>query len=146
MSGEEQLLTEIAFESKAYWGYEPGVMEQFRAELTVHRRDLDEYDHYVIMSRSKIVGFYALDPIDTEKTDLKLFFVDPRFIGKGIGRSLMTHACQTAGTLGHTKLQIESDPNATIFYKKMGATLVGQAPSLSIPDRYLPLLEIEITR
>ena len=39
---------------------------------------------------------------------------------------------------------IDSDPEARPFYEAMGAVLVGDSPSASIPGRRLPRLEKRI--
>ena len=42
------------------------------------------------------------------------------------------------------KVRVPSDPNAEAFYRAMGATTVGTAPSGSIPGRRLPLMELAL--
>ncbi len=76
--------------------------------------------------------------------DLEKLFVDPVYIGKGLGRVLFEWCVQEACRLGSDRLMIEADPEAAPFYKRMGAKTVGTAPSASIPGRELPLLEYRI--
>ena len=73
--------------------------------------------------------------------DLVHLFVDPRGLRAGVGRALFAAACDWCRAEGGTRLVILSDPNATGFYRRMGARLVGEAPSDAIPGRSLPLLE-----
>ena len=40
---------------------------------------------------------------------------------------------------------IQGDPNAKNFYLKVGAKLIGERESASIPGRYLPVFIINLT-
>ncbi len=73
-----------------------------------------------------------------------MLFVEPAAIGRGIGRALWQHLVAEARRLELAKVTIESDPNAEAFYRAMGATTVGTAPSASIPGRRLPLMELAL--
>ncbi len=91
----------------------------------------------------RVVGFYALagDPPDAE---LSFLFVEPEFIGTGMGRALLEHCLGVAAELGFETIRIESDPFAESFYLAMGAMRVGETPSQSIPSRALPVLALEV--
>ncbi|MGO9078340.1 MAG: GNAT family N-acetyltransferase [Streptosporangiaceae bacterium] len=65
-------------------------------------------------------------------------------IGTGLGRQLWQHALSTASAAGFTSLRVEADPNAEGFYRAMGARRVSQAPSASVPGRFLPVLEMRL--
>jgi GNAT superfamily N-acetyltransferase len=136
-------LSELARRSKAHWGYEASFLEACRAELTVDATDVERLRVTVAEEGHAIVGFYALGggPPDGE---LCLLFVEPARIGTGVGRALWHHALMSAAHLGFSRVRIESDPFAEGFYLAMGASRVGEAPSSSIPNRSLPLLEVEI--
>ena len=92
----------------------------------------------------RVVGFYSLvgggavlDPL----------WVLPGWMGQGIGRTLFEHAVRRAGALGVAVVGIEADPNATGFYRRMGARRVGEnASELDGRERILPLLEIDVKR
>ena len=78
--------------------------------------------------------------------DLLHLFVDPQGLRQGVGRALFEAACIWCLAQGGTKLMILSDPNAADFYRRMGARLIGEAPSDAMPDRNLPLLEFRLAR
>jgi GNAT superfamily N-acetyltransferase len=78
--------------------------------------------------------------------DLLHLFVDPQGLRQGVGRALFEAACAWCLAQGGTKLVILSDPNAAGFYQRLGARLIGEAPSDAVPDRNLPLLEFPLAR
>ena len=60
-----------------------------------------------------------------ERMDLLHLWVLPEAMGRGVGRSLFRHALERARILGFRELEIESDPNAEGFYRRIGAHRVG---------------------
>ena len=71
-------------------------------------------------------------------------FVDPGWIGRGIGRQLMAHMREVARQRGVTNVVVDSDPNAEAFYVRIGAKRVGTTPSGSIAGRFLTQLAFDI--
>jgi GNAT superfamily N-acetyltransferase len=69
-------------------------------------------------------------------------FVEPSAIGLGVGKALLDWATAAARALGAHALTIDADPGAVGFYKRMGATEYGSAPSGSISGRMLPRLQV----
>ncbi|MCU0910528.1 MAG: GNAT family N-acetyltransferase [Rhodobacteraceae bacterium] len=78
---------------------------------------------------------------DAGTEEVALMFVDPPAIGLGLGRALLAHALAAAAARGARRALVLSDPGARPFYERMGARLVGMAPSDAIPGRMLPWLE-----
>ena len=141
-------LSRLAIRSKAYWGYTRAFMQACREELTVTADEIDSPDtHYVVAEfESTIAGFCALGPISDFKCELEAMFVDPEYIGRGVGRTLMKYASKTAKAMGATKLIIQSDPNAEKFYRAAGGELIGNCESASFPGRLLPLFSVDLVR
>ncbi len=137
------VLTDIAFRSKAHWGYSSEFMEACRHELVVTCQDCESGLIGVVREDGKLAGFYQLAGTPP-KGKLDDLFVDPAHIGKGLGGTLFRAALEHARRLGFTILSIHSDPHAEAFYLHMGATKIGELPSGSIPGRTLPLLEIRL--
>ncbi|MGD2216053.1 MAG: GNAT family N-acetyltransferase [Gemmatimonadales bacterium] len=136
---EASLLTELAYRSKAHWGYDCQFMEACRATLRVSARLIARADVYVAELDGRVVGFYSLAPWHSD-LELYHFFVDPPAMGNGVGRRLWDDAVRRATELGYAKLLIQSDPFAEGFYLKLGAERIGEVPSGAVPDRTLPLL------
>ena len=131
-------LSDLAFRSKAHWGYDEAFMSACREELTVTPAGIARCPTFVYDDGS-LCGFYQLS-ITGEEADIALFFVDPPMIGRGIGQALWRHMVGEARRVGVARIAIEADPDAEGFYLRMGAKRIGIALSMSIPDRELPLL------
>ncbi len=136
----------LALRSKAYWGYSKDFLDACKAELTVDpaRLGTNRYAHFVCCDNSSILGFYGLAKLSTDEYELDALFVDPTYIGTGVGRALIQHAIGTAAKFGAARLIIQGDPNATDFYVAAGAKQIGERESGSIPGRFLPVFEIEL--
>ena len=142
---EAPLLTDLAIRSKAAWGYESGMTDAFRDELTVDPGSIAPWHIHVAAQGDEILGFYALSVQANGVTgEIELMFVDPGWMRQGIGGALWRHLIGTAQSIGLTKILIDADPYAEPFYRAMGARPTGKAPSVSIPGRMLPRLEVDL--
>jgi len=141
---EAATLSALALRSKAYWGYNEDFMAAFKAELTVDPANCKEGMIKVAYEGPAIVGFYQLSGSGTEG-ELEDLFVDPDFIGKGVGTLLLETAMSQAKELGFLSLSIQADPNAEGFYIHFGAKRIGTKPSGSIKGRELPLLLLKLS-
>jgi GNAT superfamily N-acetyltransferase len=143
---EAEELSELAFRSKCYWGYDQEFMESCRDDLTYTPAKIAsrDYNFQVYENDARVVALYALHHIQTGVAELEAFFVDPPYIGNGIGTRLLEHAKLTANAQGVNRLIIQSDPYAQEFYLLMGARAIGSRESDSIPGRYLPLFELSL--
>jgi GNAT superfamily N-acetyltransferase len=99
----------------------------------------------VTVEAGELAGFYGLrgDPPELELTFL---FIEPRFIGQGVGRALLLHSLEAAAKRGAERVRVVSDPSAEAFYLAMGAVRDGEEPSGSIPGRSLPTLVFALDR
>lgn len=138
---ESEILSEIAFESKAYWGYSTEFMKACSEELNVTSSKIrsDICTYMVYEASERILGFYALERLSEEEVELDALFVTPKEIGNGIGKALLSHAIEFAKNQGVNSMKIQGDPNAEKFYLASGAELVGKEESASIEGRYLPV-------
>ena len=139
-------MSELAFRSKGWWGYSEEFMAACRDELTVDPGEIDDPGSlfYVAQTGGEIAGFFSLvDPLEGT-VELGALFVDPSWIGTGIGRALIEHAGETARQLGYSALLIQGDPHAAGFYRAAGGVSAGERESDSIPGRLLPLFRISL--
>lgn len=132
-------LSALCRRSKAHWGYDAAFMEACRDELTVHPED----EAVVAELDGVMAGTAQVHPHEAG-AELAHFFVDPPFMGQGVGRALFGWCTGRAQVIGATRLLIDADPQAQPFYEAMGAIQIGTSPSASIPGRMLPLLEYRI--
>jgi GNAT superfamily N-acetyltransferase len=138
------VLSNLAFRSKAIWGYSADFMEQCRGELTISADFLADNLLEVIELGGNVIGFYSLERISAAVAELGHLFVDPLLVRRGHGRRLLERAARTAYGLGFRTLRIQGDPNAEGFYQNAGARKVGTQPSASIPGRVLPVFELDL--
>ena len=136
-------LTDLVMRSKAYWGYDSELLAASRSALTLTARRIAEDVVYVYQDEQQALGVYDLRVVAT-RGDVDLFFVAPAAIRTGIGRALWQHLVDQARQRGVRRLMIESDPFACGFYEAMGAHIVGDVPSGTVPGRRLPLLEFAV--
>lgn len=144
---EAELLTRLAVRSKAHWGYSQAFLEACRTELTVDASRFGSGDSmcFVAADDDSICGFYVLERVSASVYELDALFVAPEVIGEGIGRQLVEHAAELLRESGVARMIIQGDPHATGFYLSLGAQQVGARESDSIPGRYLPLFELDVS-
>ena len=142
--GEAAALSELCFRSKAVWGYNDAFMALCREPLRVEPEEIAAGDVWVAAAPDdSIAGIVALALADEPATlDLDKLFIEPGWIGSGVGRLLLAHATGEARRRGATRLTILADPNAAAFYERNGACFIRMAPSDAIPGRFVPLYEI----
>ncbi|MEO1139538.1 MAG: GNAT family N-acetyltransferase [Pseudomonadota bacterium] len=135
-------LSALCLRSKAVWGYDDAFLDACRDELTLTPKDVTA--NLVVAERDgDVAGIAQVDPCGND-ADLSLLFVDPPAFGHGVGRTLFDWCVTTARNLDAARLMIDADPGALGFYERMGARRVGDKPSLSIPGRMLPSLEVRL--
>jgi GNAT superfamily N-acetyltransferase len=139
-------LTQIAHAAKRHWGYPERWIEIWKEALTITPEFISNNLVYASVVGGEVAGFYALTEAGG-KLSLEHMWVDPARIGAGVGRKLFDHALKVAAGLNASSIEIESDPNAEGFYRRMGARRVGEVSSeIDGQPRVLPLLAIDIRR
>jgi len=143
---EAPALGALCVRSKAHWGYDARFMALAHRSLQI--------DPAAIAAERVLVAIDLTDRAlgvadccalpEPGAFDLVHLFVDPQGLRKGVGRALFAAACAWCRDQGGTKLVILSDPNAAAFYQRLGARLIGEAPSDAVPDRNLPVLEFRL--
>jgi GNAT superfamily N-acetyltransferase len=118
-AGEAAALSDLAFRTKAHWGYDKAFMAACRAELTVTPEQIAKSLVFVYQGDDGPLGFYRLEIVGAV-ADVALFFVDPPAIGQGIGKALWRHLVAEARGQGTAKIVVESDPHAEIFLSRDG--------------------------
>ncbi len=143
---EADKLSALAMRSKAYWGYSPQFMQQCRQELTVDASQIrnSQYAFKVAELEGALIGFYALLNQSEKIIALEALFVEPQYIGQGVGRALMDAAKSQAAQRGAKKIKVQSDPYAEAFYRAAGGIEIASQESVSVPGRYLKVYIIEL--
>jgi ribosomal protein S18 acetylase RimI-like enzyme len=139
-------LTRIALAAKRYWDYPERWIEIWTPILTLTPQYVAMNPTYVAVEDGSPAGFYALVWLQgRSRIQLDHLWLAPEWIGRGLGRSLFEHAAATARALGARVVDIEAEPNAEAFYRRMGARRTGERTGrIEDQPRVLPLMELEL--
>jgi GNAT superfamily N-acetyltransferase len=119
-------------------------MERWREDMTVTPEYIHQNEVHVAIVEGGPAGFYALVG-EGLRIELEHLWVLPERMGEGVGPALFEHALRTAASLGAEVVGIEADPNAEGFYKRMGASHVGEIVyEIDGRERVLPLLAMYV--
>lgn len=142
---EADELSALCLRSKAHWGYDAAFIAACAPHLRV-TPDAIPQGHSTVAENDagEVIGVVQIAPGETEHGNLDLLFVEPQFIGQGVGRRLFEHARQALRDAGETRMTILSDPDAEATYLHMGAKRVEMRPSDVFKDRELPWLELAL--
>ena len=88
----------------------------------------------------KLVLLYSLSERSSTSCELEDCWVEPELKGKGLGRAIFDDVAVQMEKKGWQCMRIVSDPLAVGFYRRMGATQVGETPSKP-EGRVLPVFE-----
>jgi GNAT superfamily N-acetyltransferase len=142
---EALLLSELAQCSKGHWGYDADFLASCKEELTYKESQLSSLKYcfkVAELNGRNLVGFFALNFLDSAHPELEALFIDPEFIGQGWGKHLLSAAIDVAKNHKAKSIKLQGDPFAEDFYLANGAVKVGETESHSLPGRFLPLIEI----
>lgn len=118
-SHEGERLREIATAAKGYWGYEGDRVREWGASLDFSLDGLRGAEVYVADVDGRVVGWAALISRG-EVCWLDDLWVEPAWIGTGIGSRLFRYTAERGTRLGARRMEWETEPNAVGFYERMG--------------------------
>jgi GNAT superfamily N-acetyltransferase len=136
--GDRERLREIAIASKAHWGYDDEQVREWGATLEFAA----EAERYVADVDGTAVAYASLVS-DGDVCVLEELWVEPDWIGRGVGSRLFRFAADRARELQARRLEWEADPNAVGFYERMGGRYLRD----SLPSewgRVLPVMGIDL--
>jgi GNAT superfamily N-acetyltransferase len=140
---EAEALTALILRAKSHWGYDQSFLEACRPMLTLKPESIEHDLVYCAEIESRVIGVSHLKRVDEVTVCLDDLFVEPAFIGQGIGGLLWRHAVEIAKTMGATSLVFGADPHARPFYEHMGAIVEGYDQSTIVPGRKTPRMRYE---
>jgi N-acetylglutamate synthase-like GNAT family acetyltransferase len=109
-------LRELTFESKAHWGYDRDFVRRWADGLTFE----SEEERWVAESEGEIVAWAGLARPGAGIAVLDDLWVDPAWLGKGLGSRLFRLAAARARELGADRLEWGAEEKALGFYEKVG--------------------------
>ena len=140
---DAEKITDLTFRSKDYWNYGDKQIEEWKDDLTISSKYIDDNHVYKLTINDELIGFYAFQAENDKVVKLNFLFVEPKHIGAGYGKRLMVDFLKRIEKTNYEKVTLDADPNAEKFYKRIGFKVVGKLKS-SIKDRFLPIMEMEI--
>jgi GNAT superfamily N-acetyltransferase len=136
-------LCNLAIRSKAIWGYEEEFLQQCRQWIKIDKEYIEKWPVVVLEKNNEIKGFYSLKKIN-EENRLDNLWIEPKFVRCGYGQILFQDAIEVARTLKWNHFRLAGEPKAVVFYKKMGARLIGSVQSRLKADLFLPHMEYDL--
>jgi GNAT superfamily N-acetyltransferase len=140
---EGERLREIAIAAKSYWGYELDDVRRWAAAGDFSAEALSG-ELYVAEADGRPIAWAAL----IAKGDvvwLDDLWVEPDWIGRGVGSHLFHHAVDCARQLGARRLEWDAEPHAVGFYARMGARYLREGEP-SAWGRVIPVMGLDLSR
>lgn len=126
-------LWELAFRSKSFWKYPPEYLAAAREHLKLSALQIGEgWGEIATDAKQCWLGYYFILPKPLE-CQLEHLWVEPEFIGKGVGQKLLERAILSIKNAGfHDAVRVYSDPKAEGFYLKHGFKKEGEIQSSKV--------------
>ncbi len=120
---EADALNELIVRSKSYWGYDQPFVEAYRSFLSLSPETIKHHPVYCAEVEGTTAGISHFTVASETEIELDHLFVEPTFMGQGIGKLLWQHAVDLARSMGAKALVFDADPHARPFYEQMGAVV-----------------------
>jgi GNAT superfamily N-acetyltransferase len=112
-------LKEIAIAAKAHWGYGLARVREWASHGDFTPETLKRMQLFVAEAGDETIGWASLKA-EGETAWLEDLWVEPEWIGKGVGSRLFRAVAGHARARGATAMEWEAEPNAVGFYERMG--------------------------
>jgi GNAT superfamily N-acetyltransferase len=139
---EGERLREIAIAAKSHWGYDENWVRSWAAQGDFSAQALLGKPVFVAEAEARAVGFAALIPKGAVAW-LDDLWVEPAWIGRGVGTGLFEAAAARARELGAEWMEWEAEPNAVGFYEKRGGRYLRDSEETGL-GRILPVMGIDL--
>jgi GNAT superfamily N-acetyltransferase len=140
---EGEALRAIASAAKSHWGYDEDRVRRWAAGCDFSPEALAARAVLVADLGGHPIGFAALTP-QGELCVLDDLWIDPPWIGRGIGTRLFQAAAERARDLGGERLEWEAEPNAVGFYERMGGRYLRESEPTEF-GRRIPVMGLDLT-
>lgn len=133
------LLNKISWVSKQSWGYPDEWMEKWRDDLTVSADTLDTQVVNVLCIENEVKGFCAIEK-GYAAHEVNHLWLHPDSMGHGWGKLLLFESLKRE-IEDENPILVLADPNAELFYRKMGFATFSQKESQP-RGRFLPFMRL----
>ncbi len=141
-AAEGERLREIAIAAKSHWGYERDQVLAWVADGDFSPAGLRAKAFVVADVAGTAIAFASLVERG-ESWILDDLWVDPAWIGRGVGTKLFEECAERARRGGASRLEWEAEPNAVGFYERLGAKHLGESEPTSF-GRTVPVMGVEL--
>ena len=121
-------LKEIAIASKGFWGYDPERVRQWADQGDFTSEALSKLALFVAEADGRTIAWASVEDRG-DAAWLADLWVEPEWIGRGVGARLFRHAAAHARAAGANGMEWEAEPSALGFYEKMGGRRVRESRS-----------------
>jgi GNAT superfamily N-acetyltransferase len=139
---EGERLREIAVASKAHWGYDLEFVRSWAARGDYSPDGLRDKEVYVAEAHGRAIAWAAFIPRG-EVMWLDDLWVEPEWIGKGVGSLLFHRIVERARARGGTRLEWQAELNSIGFYEKVGGRYLRDGEPTSW-GRILPIMGFDL--
>jgi GNAT superfamily N-acetyltransferase len=140
---EGERLREIAVAAKGHWGYDSERVLEWAAMGDFSPGGLRENEVFVAEVEGRAVAWAALI-LRGDLVWLDDLWVEPQWIGKGVGSLLFRHAARRAAELGGKRMEWEAEPNAVGFYERLGGRYLRDSEPTSW-GRAIPVMGVDLS-
>ena len=141
---ESTLLKQITVRSRAHWKYDAALFRAWAERLAFAPEEWRDVEAYVAEVDGQPVGWAALKRPADGLGVLEELWVEPEWMGRGVGAQLFRFAARRALELGAETLEWASEPGAVGFYEKLGGRHVRDDVSHSFGHR-LPVMSLALS-
>ena len=138
---EVDILTNLVIRSKFYWGYDTKYRASLETILAVSREKASIGDCWVAEAETGDPVAVCQFDSSASPPHLDLLFVEPAYIGQGVGSLLFDTLTEHARLRGITQFNLDADPNAAAFYMAKGGRVIGERESRIVRGQLLPIIE-----
>lgn len=134
------IINNLLRKSKQHWGYDENFINTFMDLYKFTADQITAIKTYLMISEDKVLGMYGFKINTNNELQLDSFFIDPEYIGQGLGKKMWLECINTGLKYNRGSFVIEADPNAEEFYIKMGCYKIREIDSSVQKGRLVPIL------
>ena len=135
-------LREITVAAKAHWGHDLAWVGSWVAAGDFPGVAIERGEARLVEVDGVVAGWSALQPRG-DVAWLEDLWVDPSYMGRGVGKALFLDAVARAKAAGAIRLEWEADLDAVGFYERMGGRRVRDSDVTEL-GRILPIMALDL--
>ncbi len=143
MKDDSEILTLLAIESEATWGFDAAFMDIFRRTYIISENFITGNLVYKMLKDDQLIGFFGIVKEDY-MSKLEYFYIAPDYIGKGYGKKMWLSMQEICGENHIDQIELVTSPEAGDFYLACGAEYIETVESMVIKDRMIPKFRYKI--